>query len=145
MFLVSILCNEKRIISSGSKCDSINKIDSLIQDVILKPYLYMGGPYDSTRQKYILERELIPEHKIFRDRFEEQVPVLKLDQYDSVYAGIIKFDTIKFTNNFQNAKIRVSYFSPSDKKISRTINIFQYAFDTVNCKWILNDSIMLVH
>lgn len=105
----------------------------------------MSGPNDSTRQKYILEEELIPVNKVYKNIFQEPILVLKSNQFDSVYAGIIKFDSIIFTNNFQNVKIRVRYFSPSKKRISRTINIFQYTFDSLNCKWLITDSTLLVH
>ncbi|MCB0728864.1 MAG: hypothetical protein KDD00_15475 [Ignavibacteriae bacterium] len=144
LVIFSIFCQGKKNISLNSNCDSINKMDSLIQDVLFKEYLYSYGPNDSIRKDFILESKNISIKKIYKNEFQEPIYVINQNQIDTMYGGIIKFDLIEFSSDSLNVKLKVKFFSPSNKYL-RTINLFEYTFDSLKCKWKLIDSTINVH
>ena len=75
---------------------------------------------------------------------QEPIYVINQNQIDTMYGGIIKFDLIEFSSDSLNVKLKVKFFSPSNKYL-RTINLFEYTFDSLKCKWKLIDSTINVH
>lgn len=144
--ILSVFCQQKEEVSQDLRCDSLNKIDSLIQDVLLKPYLYSSGPGES-RIDFIVENEVITKEKSFKNEFHEEIKVIDKEIFDSSIGRIIRFDSIEVTNS-NSAKVKVRYFSPLDEHNQRRLRntiVLKYLFNSKNCKWLLTDSTILVH
>jgi len=147
-FLIFVLFFCKHNFESvGSKCDSTKKVDSLIQDILFKPYLYSSGP-DERRIDFIIENDNIPVEKSFKNEFSEDIKVVSENKIDSLDARIIKFDSINFAYDSLQVNVKVNYYSPPNKykkrRLRNTLKLI-YNLDTLNCKWQLIDSTILVH
>jgi len=140
---LAITC-QKNYVDHWKSCESFNLVDSLIQDVINKTLSYS---YDLHEYKvdvnYIISTELIPDGKVYKSNFVEKVLSVNKNKFDSLDKGIIILEDIKFNFDSTNAKIRTEYYlSP---KLHVKTNLLEYYIDTVNCKWILKDSTLILH
>ena len=144
-FLITnaFLCTKKSNLNSINSCDSINKIDTLIQQIVSKDYIFMTVTGDTSKIDYLVTNEFIQKGKEFTGIGSRKIITMNRSKIESLYGGIIYIDRIYFNIDTTIAELKVVYFILG--KYRATTTLFKYNFDTNNCKWILEDSTLFLH
>ncbi len=156
---INLQCNLKRdsennqTIEKSSTCDSSNKVDLLIQDIMKKKYIYTivdedTNSYDPNRYNYLISDGFVKPQKIYfaslkhspRYAGPDSIKVISIDK-DSILnkrkSRIYLF--VKYVNS-DTTSIKLTINYSVFENITTTETTFNYYFEKSNCKWILKDS-----
>lgn len=138
---LAFLCKEQQRHLNLKPCSQLNKVDSVFQEVFNKRYMYSWISGLDSINGYVLLNEHISKGKKFNGVFFDNIIAISQNELDSV-DGYVSFSLIKFNSDTSTATIKANYVLL--KRVSRT-NQFKFSFDTINCKWTLFDSTVIMN
>ncbi len=139
IFTFSLFCQVKQNSSSSNPCDGLKKMDTLIQNVLDKKYIYTWVADQDSSTGYVLSNDYIKVGNEYRSGFFDKITVIRKNETDSKFENYLGFSFFKI--NEDTTKVKLETYYVLFNRVSRT-NKFDFSLDTVNCKWILNDSTM---
>lgn len=145
-FLVCSFCALRNTGITGdvnvSNCDSVNKIESLIQEIVSRPYLYMLSPNDTSKDTYLIANQFVKPGKVYVGPFDRLVITEERKDINMHFISVLIVKKTEFNSDTTKAHIEIEH--SSNNRINTGAK-FCLSFDTTYCKWIVTDSVYFVH
>ena len=143
ILLVSFIISNSFFCTKNNNCDSVDKVDILVKDILRKDYIYTFLRRDKYRINYLLSRGLIKPGKVYIGR--DSIPVISIhnDTINIQAVSRISFYDIRSNYDATEVSLKVDYYSIGIIYCKTTD--FHYLFDKENCKWILKDSSQFIY
>jgi len=145
ILLVSFIISNSFFCTKENNCNSVDKVDLLIKEVLSKLYIYMSGPGDTSDTDYLIANEFIKSNKEYTGPASEYHKIITVNknESDTLDGGRIYIDRTYFNLDTTTVELKVQYLT-NNKRVATT-TLFRYRFSIINCKWILEDSTRYIH
>lgn len=128
----SFLCTKK------NKCDSVDKVDLLVKDILSKDYIFVLFPDDLFRINYLSSGGYIKPGRVFIGR--DSIPVVSLPNDTLKHKEFNRISIYNIRSNFDTTDVTLKVAFLISWRYTRKVMYFHYLFDETNCNWILKDS-----
>lgn len=116
-------------------CDSINKIDALVQDIVSRDSIYILIRGDSIKTKHLLSNDFIKPGKVFKGPDSLIIISINKDTTRTKDISLLYFYDATFSEDTTTAFLKVAYIPLAIKPVVETV--LKYKFDKISCKWIM--------
>ncbi len=126
-----------------NNCDSINKVDALINAILNKRYAYTFIIGDTIKSKYLISNRFINSGKKFIGIDSIPIYTINKDSVENETISKFVFYDEFFNPDTTNAILKVDYLA-NGWKDTKTI-IFKCTFNNITCSWNLKDSAIILY
>ncbi|MBL7129481.1 MAG: hypothetical protein ISS16_10935 [Ignavibacteria bacterium] len=135
ILLISFLIVNSFLCTKKNNCDSVDKVDLLIKDILSKDYVYATFLDQPFKLTYLCSEGYIKPGKVFIGR--DSSPVVSLP-YDTLkHKDINSIYIYDIRSNYDTTDVTIKVASLIYGKYNGNDVDLHYLFDEINCNWNL--------
>ena len=135
ILFISFLSLNSFICTKKNNCDSVDKVELLLYDILSKDYVYTTFLDQPFRINYLSSEGFIKPGRVFKGH--DSIPVVSLPEDTLKHKDFNRIYIYNIRSNFDTTYVTLKVASLLFGRYNGNDIDFYYLFDETNCKWII--------